>query len=58
VVGSGEEIDGPAHPRASRSMKASLEVSARAWNAVEVNMENVADCANGRRRRSRSRGLA
>jgi 2-oxoglutarate dehydrogenase E2 component (dihydrolipoamide succinyltransferase) len=41
---SGEEIVPVTHIRKliGEHMKASLEVSARAWNAVEVNMENVA----------------
>jgi pyruvate dehydrogenase E2 component (dihydrolipoamide acetyltransferase) len=40
----GEEIVPVTHIRKliGEHMKASLEVSARAWNAVEVNMENVA----------------
>jgi pyruvate dehydrogenase E2 component (dihydrolipoamide acetyltransferase) len=40
----GEEILPVSHIRKqiAQHMKASLEVSARAWNAVEVNMENVA----------------
>ena len=44
VVGGGEEIVPVSHIRKqiAQHMKASLEVSARAWNAVEVNMENVA----------------
>jgi 2-oxoglutarate dehydrogenase E2 component (dihydrolipoamide succinyltransferase) len=42
--GGGEEIVPVSHIRRTiaQHMKASLEVSARAWNAVEVNMENVA----------------
>ena len=41
---AGEEIVPVTHIRKliGEHMKASLEVSARAWNAVEVNMENVA----------------
>jgi pyruvate dehydrogenase E2 component (dihydrolipoyllysine-residue acetyltransferase) len=41
---AGEEIVPVSHIRKqiAQHMKASLEVSARAWNAVEVNMENVA----------------
>jgi pyruvate/2-oxoglutarate dehydrogenase complex dihydrolipoamide acyltransferase (E2) component len=41
---AGEEIVAVSHIRKliGEHMKASLEVSARAWNAVEVNMENVA----------------
>jgi len=44
VAGAGEEIVPVSHIRKliGQHMKASLEVSARAWNAVEVNMENVA----------------
>jgi pyruvate dehydrogenase E2 component (dihydrolipoamide acetyltransferase) len=44
VVGGGEEIVPVSHIRRTiaQHMKASLEISARAWNAVEVNMENVA----------------
>ena len=44
VAGAGEEIIPVTHIRKliGEHMKASLEVSARAWNAVEVNMENVA----------------
>ena len=44
AVGGGEEIVQVSHIRKqiAQHMKASLEVSARAWNAVEVNMENVA----------------
>ena len=44
AVGGGEEIVPVSHIRKqiAQHMKASLEVSARAWNAVEVNMENVA----------------
>jgi pyruvate dehydrogenase E2 component (dihydrolipoyllysine-residue acetyltransferase) len=44
VVGGGEEILPVSHIRRTiaQHMKASLEISARAWNAVEVNMENVA----------------
>jgi len=43
-VGGGEEIVPVTHIRRTiaQHMKASLEISARAWNAVEVNMENVA----------------
>jgi 2-oxoglutarate dehydrogenase E2 component (dihydrolipoamide succinyltransferase) len=42
--GGGEEIVPVSHIRRTiaQHMKASLEISARAWNAVEVNMENVA----------------
>jgi pyruvate dehydrogenase E2 component (dihydrolipoamide acetyltransferase) len=41
---AGEEVVPVSHIRKqiAQHMKASLEVSARAWNAVEVNMENVA----------------
>ena len=41
---AGEEIVPVTHIRKliGEHMKASLEISARAWNAVEVNMENVA----------------
>jgi pyruvate dehydrogenase E2 component (dihydrolipoamide acetyltransferase) len=44
AVGGGEEIVPVSHIRKqiAQHMKASLEVSARAWNAIEVNMENVA----------------
>ena len=44
AVGGGEEIVPISHIRRTiaQHMKMSLEVSARAWNAVEVNMENVA----------------
>ena len=44
AVGGGEEIVPVSHIRRTiaQHMKMSLEVSARAWNAVEVNMENVA----------------
>jgi pyruvate dehydrogenase E2 component (dihydrolipoamide acetyltransferase) len=44
MAGAGEEIVPVTHIRKliGEHMKASLEVSARAWNAVEVNMENVA----------------
>ena len=44
AAGAGEEIVPVSHIRKliGEHMKASLEVSARAWNAVEVNMENVA----------------
>ena len=44
VAAAGEEIVPVSHIRKliAEHMKASLEVSARAWNMVEVNMENVA----------------
>ena len=44
AVGGGEEIVPVTHIRKAigEHMKMSLDVSARAWNAVEVNMENVA----------------
>ena len=44
AVGGGEEIVPVTHIRRTiaQHMKASLEISARAWNAVEVSMENVA----------------
>ena len=44
AVGGGEELVPVSHIRRTiaQHMKASLEISARAWNAVEVNMENVA----------------
>jgi len=44
VAAGGEELVPLSHIRKliGEHMKASLEVSARAWNAVEVNMENVA----------------
>ncbi len=44
AVGGGEEIVPVSHIRRTiaQHMKASLEISARAWNAVEINMENVA----------------
>jgi 2-oxoglutarate dehydrogenase E2 component (dihydrolipoamide succinyltransferase) len=44
AVGGAEEIVPVSHIRKqiAQHMKASLEISARAWNAVEVNMENVA----------------
>ena len=44
AAAAGEEIVPVSHIRKqiAQHMKASLEVSARAWNAVEVNMENVA----------------
>ena len=44
AVGGGEEIVPVTHIRRTiaQHMKASLEISARAWNAVEVNIENVA----------------
>ncbi|HEY2966028.1 MAG TPA: dihydrolipoamide acetyltransferase family protein, partial [Actinomycetota bacterium] len=44
AVGGGEEIVPVTHIRRTiaQHMKASLEISARAWNAVEINMENVA----------------
>jgi pyruvate/2-oxoglutarate dehydrogenase complex dihydrolipoamide acyltransferase (E2) component len=44
AIGGGEEIVSVSHIRKqiAQHMKASLEISARAWNAVEVNMENVA----------------
>jgi 2-oxoglutarate dehydrogenase E2 component (dihydrolipoamide succinyltransferase) len=44
AVGGAEELVPVSHIRKTiaQHMKASLEVSARAWNAVEVNMENVA----------------
>ncbi|MCI0635927.1 MAG: 2-oxoglutarate dehydrogenase, E2 component, dihydrolipoamide succinyltransferase [Actinobacteria bacterium] len=43
-VAGGEELVPVSHIRRAiaEHMKQSLEVSARAWNAVEVNMENVA----------------
>jgi pyruvate dehydrogenase E2 component (dihydrolipoamide acetyltransferase) len=43
-VAGGEEVVPVSHIRKAiaEHMKMSLEVSARAWNAVEVNMENVA----------------
>jgi pyruvate dehydrogenase E2 component (dihydrolipoyllysine-residue acetyltransferase) len=43
-LAAGEEIVPVSHIRRAiaQHMKQSLEVSARAWNAVEVNMENVA----------------
>ncbi len=43
-MGGGEEIVPVTHIRRTiaQHMKASLEISARAWNAVEINMENVA----------------
>jgi pyruvate dehydrogenase E2 component (dihydrolipoyllysine-residue acetyltransferase) len=44
AVGGAEEIVPVSHIRRTiaQHMKASLEISARAWNAVEVNLENVA----------------
>jgi pyruvate dehydrogenase E2 component (dihydrolipoyllysine-residue acetyltransferase) len=44
AMGGAEEIVPVSHIRRTiaQHMKASLETSARAWNAVEVNMENVA----------------
>ena len=44
AVGGAEEIVPVSHIRRTiaQHMKMSLEVSARAWNAVEVNLENVA----------------
>jgi len=44
ALGGAEEIVPVSHIRKqiAQHMKASLEISARAWNAVEVNMENVA----------------
>jgi len=44
AVGGREELVPVSHIRRTiaQHMKASLEISARAWNAVEVNMENVA----------------
>jgi pyruvate dehydrogenase E2 component (dihydrolipoamide acetyltransferase) len=44
AVGGGEEIVPVSHIRRTiaQHMKDSLEISARAWNAVEVNLENVA----------------
>ncbi len=44
AVTGGEEVVPVSHIRKAiaEHMKASLNVSARAWNAVEVNMENVA----------------
>ncbi len=44
AVAGGEEVVPVTHIRKAiaEHMKASLEVSARAWNAVEVNLENVA----------------
>jgi 2-oxoglutarate dehydrogenase E2 component (dihydrolipoamide succinyltransferase) len=44
VAAGGEELVPVSHIRKliGEHMKASLEVSARAWNAVEVNIENVA----------------
>ena len=44
AMGGAEEIVPVSHIRRTiaQHMKASLEISARAWNAVEVNMENVA----------------
>ena len=44
MAGAGEEIVPVSHIRKliGEHMRASLEISARAWNAVEVNMENVA----------------
>jgi pyruvate dehydrogenase E2 component (dihydrolipoamide acetyltransferase) len=44
AMGGGEELVPVSHIRRTiaQHMKASLEISARAWNAVEVNMENVA----------------
>ncbi len=52
AVMGGEEVVPVPHIRGliAEHMKRSLEVSARAWNAVEVNMENVA------RLRERSKG--
>jgi pyruvate dehydrogenase E2 component (dihydrolipoamide acetyltransferase) len=43
-IAAGEELVPVSHIRRAiaQHMKQSLEVSARAWNAVEVNMENVA----------------
>ena len=43
-IAGGEEVVPVSHIRRAiaQHMKQSLEVSARAWNAVEVNMENVA----------------
>ena len=43
-IAGGEELVPVSHIRRAiaQHMKQSLEVSARAWNAVEVNMENVA----------------
>jgi 2-oxoglutarate dehydrogenase E2 component (dihydrolipoamide succinyltransferase) len=44
TVAGGEEVVPVSHIRKAiaEHMKTSLEVSARAWNAVEVNLENVA----------------
>jgi pyruvate dehydrogenase E2 component (dihydrolipoamide acetyltransferase) len=44
AMGGGEELVPVSHIRRTiaQHMKASLEISARAWNAVEINMENVA----------------
>jgi 2-oxoglutarate dehydrogenase E2 component (dihydrolipoamide succinyltransferase) len=44
AVGGGEEVVPVTHIRKAiaEHMKMSLDVSARAWNAVEVNVENVA----------------
>jgi len=44
AAAGGEEVVAVSHIRKAiaQHMKASLEVSARAWNAVEVNMESVA----------------
>jgi pyruvate/2-oxoglutarate dehydrogenase complex dihydrolipoamide acyltransferase (E2) component len=44
TVSAAEEVVPVSHirRRIAEHMKASLEISARAWNAVEVNMENVA----------------
>jgi 2-oxoglutarate dehydrogenase E2 component (dihydrolipoamide succinyltransferase) len=44
VVAGGEEVVPVTHIRKAiaQHMKMSLDVSARAWNAVEVNLENVA----------------
>jgi pyruvate dehydrogenase E2 component (dihydrolipoyllysine-residue acetyltransferase) len=44
AMGGGEELVPVSHIRRTiaQHMKASLEISARAWNAIEVNMEHIA----------------
>jgi 2-oxoglutarate dehydrogenase E2 component (dihydrolipoamide succinyltransferase) len=57
AVAGGDEVVPVSHIRKAiaQHMKASLDVSARAWNAVEVNLENVARLRERRKEAFRAR---
>jgi 2-oxoglutarate dehydrogenase E2 component (dihydrolipoamide succinyltransferase) len=57
AVAGGDEVVPVSHIRKAiaQNMKASLDVSARAWNAVEVNLENVARLRERRKEAFRAR---